>query len=219
MSIAELFSEYGLDYLLAFLMTIALTVISFALALILGILVTVMKVSCIKPVRIAGNIYVQIFRNIPGSALLIFLVYALPYLNMVFSYYACVIIATTLIPSAFASDNLISGINTISKGQIEAARSLGMTFSQIIRRIVIPQAIRSSILQLTNLLIATMLTTAIASQVPVDPRELTGIVAHINTYSTGGIAAFAISAFFYCATAVLIGFAGNKIHKKFRILR
>lgn len=219
MSIAELLSEYGLEYITAFLMTLALTAVSFVLAFAIGIIVTVMKVSRIKPIRIAGDIYVQIFRNIPGSALLIFLVYALPYLNMVFSYYTCVIIATTLIPSAFASDNILSGMNTISKGQIEAARSLGMTFGQIIRKIVIPQAVRSSILQMTNLLIATMLTTAIASQVPVDPRELTGIVAHINTYSTGGIAAFVISAFFYCAVAVLIGFAGNKIDKKMRILR
>ena len=117
------------------------------------------------------------------------------------------------------SENLIAGINTIDKGQIEAARSLGMTFTHIIAKIIIPQALRSTILQSTNLLVATMLTTAIASQVPIDPRDLTGIVAHINTHSTGGILAFVISAFFYCVTAILIGVAGNKIDKKVRILR
>ena len=88
---------------------------------------------------------------------------------------------------------------------------------QIIWKIVIPQALRATVLPMTNLLIATMLTTALGSQVPLDPRELTGLVSHINTYSVGGIKAFVISAAFYCATAVLIGFAGNRIDKKIRI--
>ena len=101
----------------------------------------------------------------------------------------------------------------------EAARSLGMTFSQIISKIVIPQAVRSSILHLTNLLVATMLTTALASQVPLSPLDLTGLVAHINSHVTGGIMAFAISAFLYCATAVVIGQTGNYIDRKVRIFR
>ena len=107
----------------------------------------------------------------------------------------------------------------IDVGQIEAARSLGMTFFQIIRKIVIPQALRSSVLSLTNLLVATMLTTALASQVPLNPRELTGLVAHINTHAVGGVTAFLISAIMYCASAVVIGQIGNLIEKKVRIMR
>jgi glutamate transport system permease protein len=68
-------------------------------------------------------------------------------------------------------------------------------------------------------MISTMLTTAIASQVPINPRDLTGIVAHINTHAVGGVTAFAISAALYCATAVVIGQVGNRINKKVRILR
>lgn len=150
---------------------------------------------------------------------MILLVYALPYLNLVLSYYLCVLVAVTLIPSAFMSEHLVSGINTIDKGQVEAARSLGLTFMQIIWKIIIPQALRATILPMTNLLIATMLTTALGSQVPLDLRELTGLVAHINTYSVGGIKAFAISAAFYCITAIFIGFAGNKLDKKLRIAK
>ena len=114
---------------------------------------------------------------------------------------------------------MISGINTIKPGQIEAARSLGFSFFKIVRFIIIPQALRTSVLSLTNLLIATMLTTALASQVPMNPRDLTGIVDYINTHDTGGIMAFIISAALYCATAVAIGQLGNWIDRKVRIVR
>ena len=219
MGISELLEKYGDRYLQALLMTWRLTVISFSLALLIGIVITVLRVCPIKPLRGFGDFYVQIFRNIPGAALLILLVYALPYLKITLSYYACVLIATVLIPSSFCSEHLMSGMNTIAPGQIEAARALGLTFFQMIRRIVIPQALRSTVLPMTNLLVATMLTTSLASQVPLRPMELTGLVSYINTRAAGGVAAFAISAALYCATALLIGLAGSLIDKKVRILR
>lgn len=219
MTVSALLSQYGDRYLQALFETWKLTAFSFLGAFLIGILITVMRVSPIKPLRIFADFYVQIFRNIPGAALLILLVYALPYLKVVFPYDICVLIATTLIPSAFCSEHLMSGINTIAPGQIEAARALGLSFFQMIRRVIIPQALRSSVLPMTNLLVATMLTTSLGSQVPLRPMELTGIVSYINTRSAGGVTAFAISAALYCATALLIGFAGSLIDRKVRILR
>ena len=219
MSFTDLLSQYGDKYLLGLLTTWKLTFFSFSLAFILGILITVFRVSPVKPLRVAGDLYVQIFRNIPGASLLILLVYALPYLNIIWPYFTCVLIAASLIPAAFCSEYLMAGINTIDIGQIEAARSLGVTFSQMIRKVVIPQALRSSVLPLTNLLVATMLTTALASQVPMNPMDLTGLVAHINTHAVGGVTAFFISAILYCATAVVIGRTGSFIDRKVRILR
>ncbi len=94
-----------------------------------------------------------------------------------------------------------------------------MRFHQMIWRIVIPQALRSSVLPMTNLLVATMLTTALASQVPLKPTDLTGIVSYINTHAVGGVTAFLISAALYCITAVVIGSVGSFIDRKVRILR
>ena len=90
---------------------------------------------------------------------------------------------------------------------------------QIINKIIIPQALRFSMLPLTNLAVATMLTTALASQVPLKPTDLTGIVSYINTHAVGGITAFIISAFLYLLTALVIGQVGNFIDKKVRIQR
>ena len=219
MSISMLINEYGDRYVKALLMTWKLTALSFAAAFVIGIVITVFRVSPVKPLRKAAEIYVQLFRNIPGAALLIVLVYALPYLDIVWSYFTCVLLATTLIPSAFCSEYLMTGINTIGIGQIEAARSLGLRFHQMIWRIVIPQALRSSVLPMTNLLVATMLTTALASQVPLKPTDLTGIVSYINTHAVGGVTAFLISAVLYCITAVVIGSVGSFIDRKVRILR
>lgn len=219
MSIPALLSQFGDKYLLALLTTWKLTVLCFLAAFAVGAVITVMRISPIKPLRLFGEFYIQIFRNIPGAALLIILVYALPYLNVVLSYYAAVFIATSLIPAAFCSEYLMAGMNTIDPGQIEAARSLGMTFGQTVKNVVLPQALRSSVLPMTNLLVATMLTTALASQVPLNPTDLTGIVHYINTHAVGGVTAFLISAILYCATAVVIGQVGNWLDKKVRILR
>ena len=219
MGVQELLSQFGDKYIQALFTTWKLTVFAFSIAFALGIVITVLRVSPIRPLRFFGDLYIQIFRNIPGAALLIILVYAFPYLNFVWSYFTCVLMAAALIPAAFCSEYLMSGINTIPIGQIEAARSIGMTFFQTITKVVIPQALRSSVLPMTNLLVATMLTTAIASQVPLNPQDLTGLVAHINTHAVGGVTAFFISAVLYCLTALVIGRAGNWLDRQVRIVR
>ena len=213
MSLSELWSLYGQNYIDALLATWGMTLESFVIAMVLAVAVTVMRVSPLKPLRVFGDLYVQVFRNIPGIALLIIVVYALPPLKVVLPYRTCVIVATVLLGSAFGSENFMS------VGQVEAARSLGMSFNRILAKIVIPQALRSSVLPMTNLFIAVMLTTALGSQVPLKPQELTGVVSYINTRSLGGVAAFFISALGYLGTAFVVSHIGNYIDKKVRILR
>ena len=219
MGISELLSTYGQDYLNGLLVTWGMTAASFAMVMALAVLITVMRVAPFRPLRMVGDLYVQVFRNIPGVALLIIIVYALPNLRVVLDYRTCVVATTVLMGSAFGSENFMSGINTIGVGQIEAARSIGLSFGQILRKIVIPQALRTTVLPMTNLLIAVMLTTALGSQVPLNPRELTAVVSFVNTRATGGILAFLISALAYVGSAFVIGLVGNRIDKKVRILR
>lgn len=219
MSLSELLSTYGGNYVSALLSTWGMTAVCFAIVMVVAVLVTVLRVCPFKPLRWLGDLYVQVFRNIPGVSLLIIIVYALPSLNVVLDYRVCVMTTVVLVAAAFGSENFMSGINTIGVGQIEAARSIGLSFGQIIRKIVIPQALRTTVLPMTNLLIAVMLTTSLGSQVPLDPQELTGVVSYINTRDAGGVLAFAISAAGYALTALAIGFAGNRIDRKVRIER
>lgn len=219
MSIQELFSLYGGMYVKAYGATLWMTVVSYVGAMLLALLVTIARVSPISPLRKVGDLYVQIFRNVATISLLIIFYYAFPYLGVVWSEQTCVIVVTVLVAASFGSENFMTGINTIGVGQIEAARSMGLSFRQMLKNVVIPQALRSSVLPMTNLLVAVMLTTAIGSQVPLDPQELTGLVSYINTMSVGGILPFAVSAVLYAGTAFLIGLAGNAIDKRVRILR
>ena len=219
MGLSELVAQYGDRYLAALLTTWGMTAVSFVFVMVLALAVTIMRVCPIAPLRRFGDLYVQVFRNIPGVSLLVIVVYSLPRLGIVLDYLPSVIVVVSLVASSFGSENFMSGINTIPVGQIEAARSLGLTFGQIMRQVVVPQALRATILPMTNLLIAVMLTTSLGSQVPLDPTELTGVVSYVNTHTTGGIAAFVLSALGYVLTAVAIGWAGNHIDKRARILR
>ena len=219
MGLPEMLSTYGNKYLQGLLATWSMTAVSFVFVMALAILITVARVSPYRPLRVVGDLYVQVFRNIPGVALLIIVAYALPELRIVLDWRACVIVTTILLGSAFGSENFMSGINTIGVGQVEAARSLGLSFTQIIRKIVIPQALRTTVLPMTNLLIAVMLTTALGSQVPLNPQELTGVVSYINTRETGGIMTFLVSALCYVGTAFVISFVGNRLDRRVRILR
>ena len=219
MGLAELLGTYGQNYLDGLLATWGMTAVSFVFMMVLAVAVTVARVSPIAPLRGVGELYVQVFRNIPGVALLIIVAYALPQLRVVLPWDTCVIVTVVLMASAFGSENFMSGINTIGVGQIEAARSIGLTFTQILRHIVIPQALRTTVLPMTNLLIAVMLTTALGSQVPLNPQELTGVVSYVNTRATGGILAFLVSALCYVGSALVISLVGNRLDKRVRILR
>ncbi|WP_272971272.1 amino acid ABC transporter permease [Comamonas terrigena] len=217
--VSRLLTEYGPAFWQALLLTWKLTLVSFVPGFLLGTAVAVLRLLPVPPLRWVLTGYVEIFRNIPSVALLIFIVFALPDLNVVIDYEPSVILALTLVCSAFTADYLRSGINTIPGSQIEAALSLGMRPRHIIAVVVLPQALRSVVQPMTSLLIALMLSTSLASQVPLAGRELTSLVSKIANDSAAGMAAFTVAAALYVATGLLIAWAGATLDKKLRILR
>ncbi|KGH29528.1 amino acid ABC transporter permease [Comamonas testosteroni] len=217
--VSRLLADHGPAFWQALLLTWKLTLVSFVPGVLLGVLVAVLRLMPLPPLRWALSVYVEIFRNIPSVALLIFIVFALPDLNIVIDYEPSVILTLTLVCSAFTADYLRSGINTIPGSQIEAALSLGMRPLQIVSAVVLPQALRSVVQPMTSLLIALMLSTSLASQLPFPGRELTALVSKIANDSALGIAAFAVAATMYVATGLLIAWAGAALEKKVRILR
>ena len=217
--VSRLLADYGPAFGQALLLTWKLTILSFVPGVLLGVLVTVLRLLPLPPLRFVLTGYVEIFRNIPSVALLIFIVFALPDLQVVIDYEPSVILTLALVCSAFTADYLRTGINTVAGGQAEAALSLGMRPLQVITAVVLPQAMRSVVQPMTSLLIALMLSTSLASQVPFPGRELTTLVSKIANDSAAGIPAFAVAAALYVATGLLIGWAGAMLEKKLRILR
>ena len=218
-SVLRLLADYGPAFGQALLLTWKLTAMSFVAGFALGIVVTVARLLPLRPLRFVLTGYVEVFRNIPSAALLIFIVFALPDLDVLIDYEPSVVLTLALVCSAFTADYLRTGINTVGAGQVAAARSLGMSPLVIISSVVLPQALRSVVQPMTSLLIALMLSTSLASQVPLPGRELTALVAKIANDSAGGIPAFAVAAAMYLVSGLLIAWAGATLDRKVRILR
>lgn len=217
--VAKLLAEYGPAFGQALFLTWKLTLMSFVPGVLLGIVVSVLRLLPLPPLRFVLTLYVEIFRNIPAVALLIFIVFALPDLEVLIDYEPAVILTLAMVASAFTADYLRTGINTVASGQAQAALSLGMRPMQVVWTVVLPQALRAVIQPMTSLLIALMLSTSLASQVPLPGRELTTLVSRIATDTAAGFAAFAIAASLYMLSGLLIAWAGSLLERKLRILK
>jgi glutamate transport system permease protein len=134
--------------------TILLTVLSGVVAIVVGVLLAAMRVSPAPPLRWAGAAYVTVFRNTPLLLLFVLFVFGLPTVGVHASFFIRAIIALSTYTAAFVCEAVRSGINTVQPGQAEAARAIGLTFSQTLRFVVLPQALRAAIPPIGSLLIA-----------------------------------------------------------------
>lgn len=146
-----------------FVGTVKLTFLSGAIALVLGTLIAAFRVSPVPPLRVFGTVWVTVLRNTPLTLLFFVAVLILPRLGLRgWSFFALAVLALSLYTSAFICEAIRSGINTVPVGQAEAARSVGMTFTQTLRLIVLPQAARTVVPPIGSLLIALAKNSAIA---------------------------------------------------------
>ncbi|MEJ8653225.1 amino acid ABC transporter permease [Streptomyces sp. MS1.AVA.3] len=156
-----------LDYLPefrdGFLSTLAITASSGLLALVLGVLIAGFRVSPIPPLRAFGTAWVTLLRNTPLTLLFLVAFFVVPQILFNgWSPFALATLALGFYTSSFVCEAVRSGINTVPLGQAEAARSIGMTFSQTLRMIVLPQATRTVLSPLSSIFIALTKNSAIA---------------------------------------------------------
>lgn len=128
----------------------------FVLGLIAGTILALMRLSDVAPYRWLATIYIEFFRGLP--ALVVFMAFSLlplafPGLAMPWPPYGTVWAALAIVGSAYMAETIRAGILAVPKGQVEAARSLGMTAGQAMRKVTLPQAFRIMIPPLTNELI------------------------------------------------------------------
>jgi glutamate transport system permease protein len=157
-----------------FVTTLELSVLSSALALLLGTLLAAMRVSPVPTLRAAGATYVELVRNTPLTVVFFFVVFVLPQLDILLPYFTFAVIALTVYHAAFFCEAVRSGINAVGVGQAEAARSIGLTFGQSLRLVVLPQAFRTVIPPLINVVIALIKNSSIAAAFGVVELTATG---------------------------------------------
>ncbi|MFJ8629138.1 amino acid ABC transporter permease [Streptomyces sp. NPDC093568] len=172
----DFLSDYNDPTLLgAFWMTVKLTFFSAIGSMIWGTLLAAMRVSPVPLMRGFGTAYVNIVRNIPLTVIIIFTSLGLADIFGVtmgasdfgVRGFRLAILGFVAYTAAFVCEAIRSGINTVPLGQAEAARAIGLTFSQTLRLIILPQALRSVIGPLANVLIALTKNTTVAAAIGV----------------------------------------------------
>jgi len=160
-----------------FTMTLYLLGWSLLFATVVGTALATMRVSPVPPFRAFGTSYVNILRNTPLVVLFLLAVDGLPTigLNIPFRWFA--IITLSAYTAAFVCEALRSGINTVDTGQAEASRSIGLTFGQSLRLVVLPQAFRSVVPPLASVYIALTKNTSVAAAFGV--IEATGTLSNL----------------------------------------
>lgn len=187
--------------------TVSLTLWSFTLAFAIGIVVASFRVSPIPPLRWVGTFYVETVRNTPLPVLFLLFFFGLPKAGVIYSPFTSGVIVLGAYTGAFVGETVRSGINAVGVGQVEAARSLGLTFPQVLGIVVLPQALRTVVAPLGSVFIAATKNSSVAGTIAV--ADLTFVANRINTDTAQPVAAFLGAALAYLIltypTGLLVG--------------
>jgi glutamate transport system permease protein len=163
----------------AFGTTLLLTVLGGSLALVIGLLVGVARLSPVPALARTAAAYVETIRNTPLTVVFFIVVFLLPQIDLAApSYTAAAVIALGVYTAAFVAEGVRAGVNTVGRGQAEAARAMGLTFTEGMRHIILPQALRAVVPPLASVWIALVKNSSIAAGFGV--TELTAAGQRIN---------------------------------------
>ena len=148
-------------------MTVPLTVLSFSFALIIAVIVAMIQFAKIRVLKEIARFYIWIIRGTPVLVQLYLVFYGLPGLGITLDPFPSAVIVFSINEGAYAAETVRAALESIPKGQLEAGYCAGMTYFQIMRRIVLPQAFRTAFPPLSNSLIAMVKETSLAANITV----------------------------------------------------
>lgn len=214
----------GYDLLGAFWVTVQLTLLSAAGSLVWGTVLAAMRVGPVPLMRGFGTAYVNVVRNIPLTVIILFTSLGLNQTlqidlgahNFESINFRLAVLGLIAYTSAFVCEAIRSGINTVPVGQAEAARAIGLNFVQVLTLIVLPQAFRSVVGPLANVLIALTKNTTVAAAIGVAEAAL--LMKKMIENEAQLLAISAVFAFgFLCLTlptGLILGWVGKKVAVK-----
>jgi polar amino acid transport system permease protein len=194
--------------------TIQLSAVSIALSFLLGLVIAVMRMSRVRPVRWFALGYLEFFRNTPLLVQIFFWYFGsykiLPkaindWLVSTNFEFAAAVIALTIYTSAFIAEDIRSGVLSIPKEQMEAARSSGFSYIRSMRYIILPQAVRITVPPLINQFLNVVKNSSLAMTIGV--AELTYQARQVESYTFKGFEAFTAATVVYLAMSIIITIA------------
>lgn len=163
-------------------LTITVSLLSFALATVIGLLVGIARISRLLPLRILATPYVQFIRGTPLLLQLFFIYYVLPYGGILLTPFVSGLLGLTLNYSAYMAEVFRGGVLAIPKGQWEAGLSIGMSRRLLLRRIILPQALRIVIPALGNFFVSIFKDSALVSVITMRDLMFSGQLLASATY-------------------------------------
>ncbi len=210
------------DWLVAGLITtLKLSTISIVMAFLLGLLIAVMRMSNSKPIRWFAHAYLEFFRNTPLLVQIFFWYFGsykiLPtavndWLVSTNFEFAAAAIALTIYTSAFIAEDIRSGVLSIPKEQMEAARSAGFSYLRSMQYIILPQAVRITIPPLVNQFLNVAKNSSLAMTIGV--MEMTYQARQVESYTFKGFEAFTAATVVYLLLSILITALVNAYNEK-----
>ncbi|MDP9389317.1 MAG: amino acid ABC transporter permease [Actinomycetota bacterium] len=197
--------------------TVSLTLLSFAAAFVIGAVVASFRVSPVPPLRAVGAFYVGTVRNTPLAVLMIGFLFGGGDVGVQYSVFTTAVIVLSAYTGSFVAETIRSGVNTVARGQAEAARALGLTFPQVLRIVVLPQALRTVVAPLGSIFIALIKNSALAALISV--QELGDTTEQLITETAQPIPVFLGAAVAYLLLTIPSGFAVGRLERRVAIKR
>ncbi|TCD53925.1 ABC transporter permease subunit [Alloscardovia theropitheci] len=220
----QLFQQY--DILGAFWVNIELTFWAAVIAVVLGVILIMMRISPISSLRGFAAGYCEFFKNMPLTIIMVFMVLGIfGQLKISFSdtftinFFWLAVTGLGVYTAAFVCESLRSGINTIPVGQAEASRALGLSFMQSATQIILPQAIRGAVAPLGNTLIALLKNSTVAAAASVATETSSLMSTMIEFHSEHIIGIFLIFAIGYVILIIPIGLLTTFLSNRLAVRR
>ena len=193
--------------------TIEIAVISLILAVILGIILGILSISTSKILKGIATVYIYIVRGTPLMIQALFLFFGVGQaFGIRFDPMVAAIITLTINASAYMAEIFRGGIQAIDNGQMEAARSLGLSYSKTMRKVILPQAVKIMIPSILNQFIVTLKDTSILSVISI--RELTATGQIIIARNYKALEMYAIVACMYFILITILTLVSSYIERK-----
>ncbi|MEX3960270.1 ABC transporter permease [Trinickia symbiotica] len=192
-------------------LTVGLAAISVVLGGLLGFIIALLRMSPSAPVRAFAWFYVQLFRSVPLLVLIFMIYYGLSQFNAIresFLWpflrepYWCALVALVINDSPYASEIIRGGLQAVRRGELEAARACGMSGALLLRRIIVPIAIRQALPAYGNEIIVMVKATSLASLVTL--MDVTGIASSIANETYRPIEAYMSAGIIYLVISYLL---------------
>ncbi|SDG01690.1 amino acid ABC transporter membrane protein, PAAT family [Fontibacillus panacisegetis] len=191
--------------------TIPLAIISFVLGITLALFTALARLSNLKPLVKLAQFYVWVIRGTPLLVQLFIIFYGLPRVGVTLDAFPSAVIGFTLSVGAYASETIRAAILSISKGQWEAAYSLGMTRGQALRRTILPQATRVAIPSLSNSFISLVKDTSLAATITV--TEVFQTAQQITAVTYEPMILYVEAALIYLIMSSVLSYAQSRLEK------